>query len=512
MQRRVSTVLVISLLGTMLSLAGCKVGPDFKTPQAPVNKDWSAKGDPRVATQTTADSRWWRVFNDSALDQLVDRAYKQNLPLQVAGLRIVEARAQLGTAIGRQFPQIQFASASGSVDGASENATPAPNIDFNFIEYQLGFDAIWELDLWGKYRRGVEAGAASLVASVADYYYGILSLTAEVARTYAAIRTIEVLIELANENVRIQEQGLQIADSRYRNGATSELDVTQATTLLESTRATVPDLQARLQRARNALATLLGQTTGSIDTLLAGPKQIPKAPAKVAVGVPAEILRRRPDIRSAEFYAAAQCARVGIAKADLYPSFVLIGTIGLRSSNIGGDFRNLFAADSLYYAAGPAINWPFFTYGRTTNQVRVQDARFQQALVDYMNTVLKAAQEVEDALAGFLNSQQAVVFKERAVAAASRSVEISMVQYREGAVDYQRVLDAQQAQLEQQNSLAETRSDIAVNLIALYKALGGGWEVREGQPVVRENAERQMKERTDWGDLLTEPRVQEVTH
>ena len=510
-RRTPAFVLVASLLGTMLFFAGCKVGPDFKAPQAPVNKDWSGKGDPRIATQTAADSRWWKVFNDPALDQLVDRAYKQNLPLQVAGLRIIEARAELGIATGRQFPQIQFASASSSAIGISQNATPVQNFDYHFIDYQLGFDAVWELDLWGKYRRGVEASAAGLVASVADYYYGIISLTAEVARTYAVIRTIEVLIELANENVRVQEQGLQIADSRYRNGATSELDVVQATTQLESTRATVPDLMTRLQQARNALATLLGQTTGTVEALLAGPKQIPKAPAKIAVGVPAEILRRRPDIRSAEFIAAAQCARVGIAKAELYPSFSLVGSIGLRGSNAGGDFRTLFAADSIYYQAGPAINWPFFTYGRLTNRVRVEDARFQRSLVDYVNTVLRAAQEVEDALAGFLNAQQALVFEERSVTAASRSVEISIVQYREGAVDFQRVLDAQRALLEQQNALAETRSAIAINLIALYKALGGGWEVREGQPVVRESTERQMKQRTNWGDVLSEPRAPEVT-
>jgi len=231
-----------------------------------------------------------------------------------------------------------------------------------------------------------------------------------------------VLIEQAQQNVQLQEEGLRIADSHFRNGATSELDVTQAATLLESTRASVPQLQVGAQQARNALSTLLGRPSGTFDALLAGRKDIPNTPAKVAVSVPAEMLRRRPDIRSAEFNAAAQCARIGVAKAELYPSFSLVGTIGLTAGTGGVATSNLFSTDSLFYAVGPRINWPFFNYGRLKNGVRVQDARFQQLLVNYRDTVLKAAQEVEDALAGFLNARDAVVFQERAVAAARRSV------------------------------------------------------------------------------------------
>ena len=223
------------------------------------------------------------------------------------------------------------------------------------------------------------------------------------------IRTYQVLLDQAKENARIQEQGLQIADARFRNGATSELDVTQATALLESTRASIPELQTSERQARNALATLLGQQTGTVDELLTGPQDIPKAPATVAVSVPAEMLRRRPDIRSAELYAAAQCARIGVAKAELYPSFSLVGTIGLQANNAGLGPHNPFSPDSLFYSVGPRINWPFFSYGRITNSVRVQDARFQQSLVNYRNTVLKAAQEAEDALTGFLNSQDSMV-------------------------------------------------------------------------------------------------------
>jgi NodT family efflux transporter outer membrane factor (OMF) lipoprotein len=501
----------VSLFGVMLALGGCAVGPDFKRPEAAIPQRWSATGDPRIATQTATDSQWWKGFNDSSLDRLVELAYGQNLPLQIAGLRIVEARAQLGIATGNQFPQVQEVFGSATAVHLSQNAPIAQGIPQNLGDYRIGFDAAWELDLWGKYRRGVQAEAASMFASIADYYSSLVSLTAEVARTYVVIRTFEVLIQQVEENARIQEDGLRIADSRFRNGETSELDPTQATTLLESTRASIPPLQASMQQARNALSTLLGQPTGTVDAMLAGPKDIPKAPATVALGLPAELLRRRPDIRAAEFNAAAQCARIGVAKADLYPSFSLVGTIGLGTATTGSGTPNLFSADALFFNAGPRINWPFFNYGRITNAVRVQDARFQQLLVAYRETVLKAAQEVEDALAGFLNAQQAATFEQNAVTSAQKSVQLAVAEYREGAVGYERVLDAQRALLQQESNLAQNNSAIATSLIALYKALGGGWELRQGQPVVPEPTQHEMNERTDWGDILTKPRPLEAT-
>jgi NodT family efflux transporter outer membrane factor (OMF) lipoprotein len=502
-------VSALPLLGALSALVGCSVGPNFTKPEATAPQEWRTYGDPRISTQTAVDSEWWKTFGDPTLDRLVELAYRQNLPLQVAGLRIVEARAQLGVLSGQQFPQLQVATGTAAAVGLSENAANVGSLDRNYVDYRLGFDAAWELDFWGKYRRAVESGAAGLLASVADYQSALVSLSAEVARTYVLIRTYEVLIEQAQENARIQEQGLQIAESRFRNGATSELDVAQATTLLESTRATIPRLELALEQARNALSTLLGQPTGDVQALLAGPKQIPKAPVTVAVGVPAEMLRRRPDVRSAELYAAAQCARIGVAKAELYPSFSLFGTVGLQASS-GAASSNLFSVDALAYSVGPRIVWPFLNYGRLKNGVRVEDARFEQLLVNYRNTVLRAAQEVADALTGFVNSQKALVFEQASVKAAQRSVELAVVQYREGAVDYQRVLEAQRSLLQQQNSLTQTSSSVATSLVALYKALGGGWEVRQGQPIIPEQARSDMKNRTDWGDLLTEPRSQET--
>jgi len=223
------------------------------------------------------------------------------------------------------------------------------------------------------------------------------------------------------------------------------------------------------------------------------------------------MLRRRPDVRAAEFQAAAQCARIGVAKAELYPSFTLFGTVGLQTtSGTPISHSNFFSEDSLFYSVGPRVNWSFLNYGRITNNVRVQDARFQQLLVGYRETVLRAAQEVEDAVVGFLNAQKALVFEAGAVKAAQRSVEISAVQYREGAVDYQRVLDAQRSLLQEQNSLTQINSSVATNLIALYKALGGGWEVRQGQPVIPAETENEMKQRTSWGDMLSQPRRAET--
>ncbi|AKU96577.1 RND efflux system, outer membrane lipoprotein CmeC [Labilithrix luteola] len=497
------------LFGIVAALGACAVGPDFTRPEAPVPGSWQNAGDPRVSTQAAADSRWWKAFEDTSLDRLVELAYHQNLPLQVAGLRIVEARAQLGIASGMQYPQMQVAFGNANAVGLSENIAKIGGLPRNYFGYQVGLDAAWELDFWGKYKRGVQAEAAEMLATIADYYSAIVSLSAEIARTYVMIRTFEVLIDQANENVALQEKALEIAESRFRNGATSELDPTQAATLLESTRATIPRRQTALQQARNALSTLLGQSPDTIEPLLVGPKAIPKAPVTVAIDVPAAILRRRPDIRSAELYAAAQCARIGVAKADLYPSFSLAGTIGLDASTRGTASANLFSSGSMFYLAGPRINWAFLNYGRITNAVRVQDARFQQLLVGYRNTVLKAAQEVDDALVGFLNAQAAAAFEQNAVTSAQRSVELAISGYREGAVDYQRVLDAQRSLLQQQNDLTESSSSIATSLIALYKALGGGWELRQNDPVVPERTQNEMKERTDWDDMLGPSRPQE---
>jgi NodT family efflux transporter outer membrane factor (OMF) lipoprotein len=493
----------------LLACTGCAVGPKFSRPEAQLSRNWSTT-DPSLTAQKAVDELWWRSFNDASLDRLVEAATRQNLPLQIAGLRIIEARARLGFATGQQFPQTQETFGSATAVGLSQaGANTAQLPTRHFLDFQLGFDAAWELDFWGKYRRGVEAEADSLMASVGDYYAALVALTAEVARTYVAIRTNELLIMLARDNERVQEQGLQIAQARLRNGATSELDVTQAAALLEGTRASIPRLEAALQQSHNALSTLLGQPTGAISWMLQGPQsQIPQPPREIAVSVPAELLRRRPDIRSAELQAAAQCARVGVARTELFPSFSLFGQVSFQASPSGSGVNNFL--QDLSYSLGPRVSWPFLNYGRIRNTIRVEDARYQQLLISYRSSVLQAAQEVEDAIAGFARSKEAQVSEERAVVAAQRSVEISMVQYREGAVDFQRVLDAERSLLVEQNNLAQIRSAVTTNLIALYKALGGGWEQRQSQPFVPDNTQDEMARRTSWSDMLTQPAASDV--
>jgi NodT family efflux transporter outer membrane factor (OMF) lipoprotein len=495
----------VYLLGMTVAFSGCLKSVEYVRPEVQLKEGWTQ---PVAAREYEA--AWWRLFDDATLDQLIEAARRQNLPLHTAGLRIYEARAQLAVAVGRQYPQIQAAFANATAVGLSEHAANSAFADRQFGDYQLGFDAVWELDFWGRYKSQVRADTAEHLATLADYDAALVSLTAEVARTYAVIRTFETLLEQSRANVALQEEGQRIADARFRHGATSELDVHQATTLLESTRVTIPQLEISLIQAKNALASLLGQPPGTVDGMLVASTGIPTAPVEVAVSVPAELLRRRPDILRAELLSMAQGERIGVARADLYPRFSLFGEIGVQTSTGAGELSNdadlgdLFKGGSIFWAFGPRVVWPIFNYGRIKNNVRVQDARFQQQLVDYQNTVLEAAREVEDGLVGYLKSQEATAFARNAAAAAQRSADLAMTQYREGAVDYQRVLEAQRSLLQEQITLTQSRSSIATNLIALYKALGGGWELHD-QPVVPDAIREAMEERTDWGDLLEEP-------
>lgn len=489
---------------SLLVISACTVGPDYVRPKVPMNAAWSEQNDPRLAARTALDVAWWKAFNDPTLDQLIELAYHQNLSLGIAGLRILEARAELGVAVSQLYPS-GGPNARAAAVGVSEHAANSGLADKRFGEYQVGFDAVWELDFWGKYRRGIRAANATYLATVADYDDALVTLSAEVARNYVVIRTFEVLIDEARENEKVQQEALDIAKARFSNGATSELDVHQATNLLETTRASIPKLELGLRQAHNALSTLLGRPAGYVQTLIAGQHGIPAAPAHVAISVPAEMLRRRPDIRAAEFRAIAQCDRIGVAKADLYPKFVLFGTVSTQTSNYGGRLSNnstlgdLFGPGSLAYTLGGSLVWPLLDYKRILNNIRVEDARFQEALVQYVNTVLAAEQEVEDGMAGYLRETDSAVFAQNAVTAADSAVKIALVQYREGAVDYQRVLDAERALLESQNLLTNTQSSAITNLIALYKALGGGWEIRIGNPVVNDVLVDEMKRRTNWG-------------
>ena len=297
---------------------------------------------------------------------------------------------------------------------------------------------------------------------------------------------------------------------RFTNGATTELDVQQAVSNLSETRAQVPALRQSLRQAKNGLSILLGKPPSELTNLLGEPGAIPVAPAHVAVGVPAELLRRRPDVQLAEMQAASQSALVGVARTELYPRFSLLGSIGYATSDTNNSSAgDLFDSDSLTYFAGPTFQWNILNYGRLKNNVRVQDARYQQAIVSYQNTVLTAYQEVEDAMVAFIQSQQESRFRGEAATASKKSTEIANIQYREGAVDFQRVIDSERTLVLQQDSWTNTRGTIALNLIAMYKALGGGWESRAGDVFVSEGNRTEMEERTDWGDLLEDANAED---
>lgn len=502
---------------SVLFLTGCTaVGPDFVKPEAPQSEAWLEADDPTVRPESQDYSTWWTVFNDPVLNELVELAYTDNLTLRIAGLRILEARASLGIAVGNSYPQVQDATGSYSRNKVSNNAPNASFLDRNFDNLSVGLDASWEIDFWGRFRRGIESADASLGATVADYDDLLVTLTAEVATTYVLIRELEERIVLARENVKVQQRTLEIADVRFQEGAVTELDVTQARALLRDTQALIPFLQALLRQTQNTLSVLLGRPPSELREILGAPGTIPEAPSEVAIGIPAELLRRRPDIRAAELEAAAQSARIGIAKADLYPRFTLAGFIGFRTSDAGGVQSNnaslgdLFDGDSFTGFIGPSVRWPIFNYGRLTNNVRVQDARFQELAVAYQDSVLRAYQEVEDSLIGFLRARDQAQLLTDSVAASRRSVDLSLLQYREGLTDYSRVLDAQSFLVTQQDRQAESRGAIARNLIGTYKALGGGWETRNPNGSVPMEVQAEMQARTDWGGVLPAADIQEA--
>jgi len=489
-----------------LTSACTTLGPDFARPDAAEPAEWSGDDSGTLGSESADTQDWWKVFNDPVMDRIVEKVYQQNLSLQVAGLRILEARAQLGIAVGSQYPQLQQAGGSATRNRLSENSPNySSSVDKNFMDYQAGFDASWEIDFWGRFQRGIEAADANLSASVADYNNALVTLTAEAARTYVIIRTLEERLVIAHENIKLQKESLRIANVRFRNGATTELDVQQAISNLSETRAQVPALRQSLRQAKNSLSTLLGMPPSDLAEILGGPGDIPVAATHIAVGVPAELLRRRPDVQFAEMQAASQSALIGVARTELFPRFSLIGSIGYATSDTNSSSSgDLFDSDSLTYIAGPTFQWNILNYGRLKNNVRVQDARYQQTIVNYQNTVLTAYQEVEDAMVAFIQSQQESRFRAEAATASKKSTEIANIQYREGAVDFQRVIDSERTLVLQQDRWTNTRGDIALNLIAMYKALGGGWESRAGDPFISESNRLEMQQRTDWGELLTE--------
>ncbi len=483
-------------------MACTPLGPDFLRPEIDPAGQWIDSVEQGLEPVPLDLSRWWQVFNDPILNELVDTARANNNTLEIAGLRVLESRAQLGVAIGALYPQSQ------RINGSATHLSPpeSSGTSANYWQYGLNASVGWEVDFWGRFRRGIESADAAFMASIAAYDNALMLVSAQVVDTYTVIRTIEEQLRISRENIDIQERSFAITEVLYRHGQDSGLDMQQAQSLLLSTRSTIPSLEANLKKSRNALSVLLGQAPGTLRTLLAKkktPGSIPVIPVTIAVGVPVDMLRRRPDVRQAELQAMAQNALVGFAEADLYPSFSLIGSVGLRAGGpVDDDFDNLFDSDALTYSIGPAFSWPFLSYGRIKNNIRVQDARLQQTLINYRETVLQAVREVEDAMAGFKGSIQQAALLKKTVASSTRSNELATLRFREGFSDYQRVLDAQQALFSQQQRYVTSQSDKVRSLVALYKALGGGWQKPDSLPMLDAETRDTMRQRTDWGHLL----------
>lgn len=498
------------ILLAALGLCGCmKVGPDFKKPVAAKPDSWLEAEYAQSRPDLPPVEDWWKLFDDPVLDNLVALSRKQNIPLHIAGVRILQARAQLGVAVGNIYPQTQQGVGGYTYTQASQSNPSAPQpgnqsgTQWTYWQNNLGVQAAWELDFWGKFRRAIESADASLAASVADYDNALVTLASDVASTYVSLRVSEARLRIAKENAVLETEALKIADIRFTLGATSERDVMQAKTLLESTLARVPQLTNSIQKARHSLAILLGMPPSDLAALLGESSRIPECPAQIGVGIPAELLRRRPDIRQAEYQAMAQCAQIGVAKADLFPSFSLTGNVGWLSSNMGAfSLADILTARSATAGFGPSVTWNLFNYGRIINNVRLQDALFQEALLTYRNTVLTALKEAEDGFSDYQQSRAQAGFLAKAANAAKRGAELAFLQYREGKTDFTTVIVAQQDQLNQQDSLAQAQGNIALGMVSLYRALGGGWQERP--EAVPPQIQEEMSKRTFWGPMLKE--------
>jgi NodT family efflux transporter outer membrane factor (OMF) lipoprotein len=505
--REVRLLRVMPLL-LALACAGCMVGPNYRSPAVSTADNYLEAHQSAVETSRQEYEAWWRVFGDPTLDRLIHIAYAQNLGLVAAGTRVLQARAELGVAIGEFYPQSQQATSSiiYARPSRSDPSISPQAITSNFWRASLGVSLDWELDFWGKFRRAIEAADAAYLSSIASYDDTLVTLLGDVATTYVGIRTLETQIAIAKENIVKQKQALTIAEARFHGGVTTKLDVYQAQNVLAQTEAVVPQLTAQLKQGMDALRVLLGMAPQPLDTLLRGPSMIPVPPIDVAVGIPADLVRRRPDIRAAELAAMSQSAEIGFAEADLFPAFSLFGTFGTDASNIGNHhLSSLFMGKGITFAFGPSFQWNILNYGQITNNVRAQDAKLQELLAGYQNSVLTAQKQVEDGLASFLEGRLQVDDLRRSVAAARAALALAFIQYNLGTRDFTTVLTAEQNLYTAQNNLAIAEGTVASGLVSVYRALGGGWQIRGNNEFVPPQTVEEMRNRTNWGELLPAP-------
>jgi NodT family efflux transporter outer membrane factor (OMF) lipoprotein len=482
---------------------GFKVGPNYCRPPAPVAPEWIEASDARVQARRLHDGDWWNVFQDPTLNSLIGTAYRQNLTLRAVGMRVLEARAQQAIAAGNIFPQTQEMTGSYSrvnlsrnqannpaalnkvlaaLPGSKQALSQAPPGEIPtsfFSDWTAGFNLSWELDFWGRFRRAVESANASLDASVENYDDALVTLLADVATNYVQYRVAQQRIKIARDNVRTQEKLVALADRQQKVGTLTSVDVEQLRTLLEQTRSTIPALQITLGQANDSLCILLGIPPRDLEPELGpgpdlGSEPVPNTPTWVAAGIPADLIRQRPDVRSAERQVAAQSAQIGVAEADLYPTFFINGVLGWEAQ----DLSKLFESSSFFGTIMPQFRWNILNYGRIANNVRLQDARTQELITTYQNKVLTAAREAQTALRGFLRSQEQAADLARSTTAATAATKTEEKLYYDIKADVNRLFTLESTQVQQQDELAVAQGNVALNLISVYRALGGGWELR----------------------------------
>lgn len=453
---------------------GFKVGPNYQRPPAPVAQHWIDAEDVRVRSVEGDDSHWWTVFNDAKLNELVQTAYQQNLTVREAGFRVLQNRALLAGAIGNFFPQTQTMSGDYNRVNLSRevaNRQAAPQPFYNQVDY--GFNLAWELDFWGRFRRAIEAANDQLDASVESYDDVLVTLIGDVATAYVQLRTNQQQIAYARQTLVLQKESLEIATAKYKGGQTSKVDVDQGQSDVSATEALIEQQLIPLRQAANRLCVLMGMPPEDLMPKL-GEAGIPTAGTDVVVGVPADLLRRRPDVRRAERLAAAQNAEIGIAIAALFPQISVNGSLGWSAQ----DLQGIFAGDAFRGTVGPSFNWAILNYGRLLSNVRAQDAQFQQLVAHYQNTVLTAGEEVENGLVNFLRSQKRAADQAESVRTQLEALKEAIAQYKGGLVDYNRVVVLQEKLVDRQQVWADAQGQIALGLIQIYRSLGGGWQIR----------------------------------
>ena len=451
-------------------LTGCAtVGPDYEAPKTPISSTWNSALEGGLTEKEMGPSKlaaWWTALGDPELSSLMSRAVGGDLGIKEAQARVREARARRGISRADLFPTLD-ATGNASWSRSSEETGTGKSRDL----YAAGFDAGWEIDLFGGVRRTVEAAEANLQASEEDLRDVLVSLTAEIALNYVEARTFQTRLSVAEKNLVAQEETYRLNQARYQAGLSDELTVQQARYNLENTRSQMPTLRTGLEETKNRLAVLLGEQPGAVHAELAECKPLPVIPVEVAVGMPADLLHRRPDIRRAERELAAQTAKIGVAMSDLYPKLNLSGSIGIEALSPG----DLFPAGSRTLGIGPRINWPVFNAGAVRRNIDVQTALQEEALVQYESVILGALEEVENALVSYAEEQRRKRTLGEATLAAEQAVTLAQDKYHAGLIDFSEVLDAQRSLLSFQDQMAQSEGEIVANLVRLYKALGGGW-------------------------------------